>query len=215
MLKINLCPGPPRRKLFDGRFSRVNLSFPAGDRVVVALLAGVGLLVILAVGAWIMKRREISRLDEEIAAAVADSTRYTESIRLISDIQEREEWIRERIEIISRIDEHRYLWARLMAGISDALPPVTWLTSIETTTPFPALTFRVDGISSSNIEVAEYMRRLSRIRDMREVRLITTREHEIEGISTMAFSLECRYGAAPEGGPPAETAAGKKPARGR
>lgn len=215
MLKINLCPGPARRKLFDGRFPRINLSFPAGDRIVMALLAGVVLLAILAIGAWVMKRREISRLNEEIASAVTDSTRYAESIRLINEIQEREDWIRERIDIISRIDEHRYLWSRLMAGINDALPPITWLTSIETITPYPALTFRVDGISFSNIKVADYMRRLSRIRDMREVRLITTREHEIEGIATMAFSLECRYGAAAESGMPEEATSGKKPARAR
>jgi Tfp pilus assembly protein PilN len=215
MLKINLYPGPPRRKLFSGRFPRVDISFPSGDRVVMALVAGAVLLVILGVVSWVVKQREIGRLNEEIQAAVADSTRYAGSIRLINDIREREEWIRERIGIIRRIDEHRYLWPRLMAGINDALPPVTWLTSIETLTPFPGLTFRIDGISFSNIEVADYMRRLSRIPDMREVRLITTREHEIEGIATMAFSLECRYG--PEAGteaPPGDSGGGR-PARSR
>lgn len=215
MLKINLYPGPPRRKLFDGRFPRVDISFPSGDRVVMALIAGVVLLVILGIGSWMMKQREIGRLNDEIRVAVADSTRYAGSIRLISDIREREGWIRERIEIISRIDGHRYLWPRLMAAINDALPPVTWLTSIETLQPFPGLTFRIDGISFSNIKVADYMRRLSRIPDMKEVRLITTREHEIEDIGTMAFSLECRYG--PEAGtsaPPGDSGGGK-PARDR
>jgi len=193
MLNINLFPGPKRRKFFKARTPKVEFSFPSKDRAAILSFGLIGLILVVGIVSYVMNKSAINQLDEKIEVAVADSIRYAESIRLINDIKEREEWIRGRIDIISRVDQHRYLWPKLMAGINDALPPVTWLIRIETMTPYPALVFRIEGISFSNIEVANFMRRLARLQQIDDVRLLSSKEHSIDGYSTMAFTLECHY----------------------
>jgi Tfp pilus assembly protein PilN len=197
MLKINLFPGPRRKRIFKGFVPKFGFSLSFKDRSIILPSILVGIVFILAISSYFVKRHKINQLEDEIQVAVADSIRYAESIRLINDIKEREGWIRERIEIISRVDQNRYLWSKLLAGVNDALPSVTWLTRLETISPFPNLIFRVDGISFSNIEVANYMRRLERFRFIDEVRLISTKEFKIDEISTMAFALECYYNKEP------------------
>ncbi len=193
MLSINLFPGPGRRKFFRGKAPRVEFSFPSSNRASSLSLGLAGLILLVGIVSYVMNKSALSKLNENIEVAVADSISYAESIRLINDIRNREEWIKERIDIISRVDQHRYLWPRLMAGINDALPAVTWLTRIETVAPFPALVFRIEGISFSNIEVANFMRRLARLQQIEDVKLISSKEHSIDGYSTMAFMLECHY----------------------
>ncbi len=197
MLKINLFPGPRRKKIFKGLVPKFDFSLSFKDRAIILPSILVGIVFVLAISSYFVKRHKVNQLGDEIQVAVADSIQYAESIRLINDIKEREDWIRQRIEIISRVDQNRYLWSKLMAGINDALPSVTWLTRLETISSFPNLIFRVEGISFSNIEVANYMRRLERFRYIDEVRLISTKEFQIDKISTMAFAIECYYNKEP------------------
>lgn len=200
MLKINLLPGPRKRKILRGWTPKLEFAFSLKDRATILSVALIGFVFLLVMFSYFFKRHTIHRLNEDIQVAVADSTKYAESIRLINDIKEREDWIHKRIDIISRVDQNRYLWSKLMAGVNDALPSVTWLTRLETVSPFPNLVFRIEGISFSNIKVAEYMRRLEKLRYINEVRLISTKEYSIGGISTMAFTVECYYNRAPESG---------------
>ncbi len=211
MLKINLYPGPVRKKLFKGLTSKkIEVSFPLMDRAVKWSIAFVVLILVLAAVSYLTKAHTIRSLEEDISIARSDSIRYAESIRLINDIKKREEWILGRINVISKVDQHRYLWPSIMSGINDALPPVTWLTKLETLSPFPQLTFTIEGISFSNINVADFMRRLSGLDYIDGVRLIRTREFLIDGIPTMAFSIECYHNKAPGGGQLDESAeAGK------
>jgi Tfp pilus assembly protein PilN len=200
MLKINLYPGPARKRFFRGLSPKVEFSFPLKDRAVQLSIAFVVVLFVLALLSYLTKAHTISNLKEDIEIAESDSIKYAESIRLINDIKDREEWIRGQINIISKVDQHRYLWPKIMSGVNDALPSVTWLTKLETLSPFPQLTFTVEGISFSNIEVADFMRRLSRLKYIEGVKLVRTREFLIEGISTMAFTIECYYNKEPDSG---------------
>jgi len=210
MLKINLYPGRKKRPLFKGLAPKWDFDLSLKDRAVFISLAVVGLIIVLSGVSYFMKQHTIGRLNHEIEVAVADSIRYAESIRLINDIQEKEDWIRDRIDVIREVDQHRYIWPVLMAGINDALPPLTWLTRLETISPFPQLVFRVEGNSFSNIGVASFMRELEKLPEIERVTLVVSRENLIEGIPTMAFIIECGNQAGPVNEPASLEGAGEK-----
>ncbi len=207
MLKINLYPVRKRRKLFRGKSPKFQFDISLEDRAVVYSLVVVGVILLLSVVSYFYNRHTIRQVDEAIAIAVADSIRYSESIKLYNEIKEREGWIRNRIDIIHMVDQNRYLWPKLMSGINDAMPSATWLTRLETLSPFPNLVFKIEGISFSNIEVANFMRRLETLHYIDEVRLISTKEYLIDEIPTMAFAIECSHGRRPN--VPAEASGGK------
>jgi Tfp pilus assembly protein PilN len=199
MLRINLYPGPPRKGLFPGwDLFKFDVRYPLRNRATLIFYTLIGLFIALSVLSYFVKRHTIAQLQGEIQTAVADSIKYSESIRLINDIKERENGIQERIEVIRRVDQNRYLWSKLMAGINDALPSATWLTRIETISPFPNLDFKIEGVSFSNIEIANFMRRLEKLYNINQVRLLTSRESTIEGMSTMAFTIECSSNRSPQ-----------------
>ncbi len=197
MLKINLYPGRKRRILFKAGSPKLKFEFPVGDRAAIVFLSLVAVVLVLSAVSYFYKKHTIRKLDEAIAVAVADSIRYAESIKLYDEIKEREGWIRNRISVIQMVDQNRYLWSELMSGINDVMPTGTWMTRLETLSPFPNLVFKIEGISFSNIEVANFMRKLEKLKYIDEVKLISTKEHLIEEIPTMAFTIECSLGRKP------------------
>jgi Tfp pilus assembly protein PilN len=191
MLKINLYPGKRKKALFRGVAPKFDFRFSLGDRGTVLSIVFIIAVIVLMAISYLYKSYTIHQLDEEIQTAVADSLRYAESIRLINEIKDQEDWIRNRIDIISMVDQNRYLWSKLMAGINDVLSSLTWLTRLETISPFPNLVFRIEGITFSNIELANFMRRLENLHYIDEVRLISSKEHFIDKVPTMVFAIDC------------------------
>jgi Tfp pilus assembly protein PilN len=139
-IEVNLLPGAKRgrRKASAGssldfqklgqaiaaKFKDFYLSLAIGSGVVAAIV--IGLL-------FMMQRSQSARLDEELAKAVKDSTDYAVVLADRARAEARRDSALTQLNIIKAIDEDRYIWPHILDEISRALPPYTWLRTVNFT----------------------------------------------------------------------------------
>lgn len=136
-------------------------------------------------------------LEEQVAAAVADSIDHAVTIGMVTASAARREMIARRAEIIRRVDARRYVWPHLLQEISLSIPGNTWIdqiSSIETTDsvqPGPIITLH--GSTTSTEGLTRFMKNLEASPYVQDVTLIATERREIEGRSLQRFSVQARY----------------------
>lgn len=173
-------------------------------------LAALGVVALLAFGwlFWSQGSRQAA-LDSRVSSEVADSSRFAATIALVSDLQARQDTIRQQIAVIRDVDQRRYVWPRLMDEVSRALPAFTWLSQItstpaaaaeaaaDTTGTTEAVTsgpvFTVQGNAGSTQALTRFMKNLEDSSFIRDVTLVTSEQVEVEGRMLHRFTLEARY----------------------
>jgi hypothetical protein len=145
------------------------------------------------VGLHFYQTHRVSALGEELDVALADSASLSETIQMLRDIRVKKEEIENKLRAVRGIAEGRSVAPMLMNIVSTAIPDLTWLTRWM---PFKAETgewFEIEGVSFSNIRIADFMVRLGATPMIEEVILINIHERIEDGISTMVFTIRCRY----------------------
>ena len=138
MIQINLLPGAKRSK---GRGGSGPGLAAIGQRMVASVkdpyLAGAVASVLLAMltvgGLHWRQTTHAAQLAELEQQAVQDSTRYSAILKEKTRAEAQRDSILRQLDIIRSIDNDRYVWPHLMEEVSRALPPYTWLTSLEQT----------------------------------------------------------------------------------
>ncbi|HET7583737.1 MAG TPA: PilN domain-containing protein [Gemmatimonadaceae bacterium] len=138
MIEINLLPGSGKKARSGG--AGVNLSGALSGmaaRVKDPFLAGAMaaiVIAVLAIGGMFWKTRaEANTLLEGLQRAQADSIRYASIIKEKHKAETQRDSVLKQMALISAFDDKRYVWPHLLDEISRALPPYTWLTSVEQT----------------------------------------------------------------------------------
>jgi Tfp pilus assembly protein PilN len=211
LIEINLAPGAQIGRSTGSR--RASIAMPSlpqfgGDSRMLGL-AALGIFAVLAVG-WLIFAQGSRRADLEarVASEAADSSRYAATIALVSDLQARQDTIRQQIAVIRDVDQRRFVWPRLMDEVSRALPPFTWLTQI-TSTPVAAATgdaaadsvalavvgpaFTIQGNAGSTQALTRFMKNLEDSHFIRDVTLVTSEQVDADGRTIHRFTLEARY----------------------
>lgn len=192
-IEINLIRERPKRRKAGLRFKGFKPGrFIKAPPTLLIALGGAAVLLMLAVHFY--QNHHIDSLDEEIQLALADSASLSTAIQMIKDINLKKEEIKQRIAVVSDLDKRRYVIPMLMDQVSTAVPELTWLTKW---TPVKADSsgniFELEGVSFSNIRIAEFMIRLQRAPLIDQVTLLNIHEKIEEGISTMVFTLRCSF----------------------
>ena len=135
MIEINLLSGARKKKAPRGQ--AINLgAFASGlsGRVRDKFLIGTIISVIAGVGAtgylYTTQEAQAAELDERLARAIADSTRYANFLRDRYTSEAIRDTLLRQVNIIKSIDQDRYIWPHIMDEVSRALPQYTWLTSV-------------------------------------------------------------------------------------
>jgi Tfp pilus assembly protein PilN len=132
MIEINLLPGTEKRKK---QRPKLALKLPGGSPAVDRITAFMAVAWIIGplVLAWMFfgVRSERSGLQSAIDQAAADSVRYARLIETQASLQARQDTISQKLTIIQDIDAGRYIWPHILDEISRALPPYTWIESIQ------------------------------------------------------------------------------------
>jgi len=159
---------------------------------------GAAAAVILAFAGWSVwsNSAATSRLESEIAREVTDSTRYATTIALVTELTERQDTIRQKIEVIRGVDTRRYVWPRILDEVSGSLPAYSWITRIHSTESDgegagPSIT--VEGASGSTQSLTRFMKNLEASPFIRDVTLVTTEKVETDGRTYNQFTVEARY----------------------
>lgn len=195
-IEINLAREKPRRKkvslklseLRPGRFLRAPSLLP--------LFLAVGAFLLM-IGLHFYQSHRVKILGKEIETALADSATLSETIQMLKEIRVKKEEIEKRLEVVEGIAHLRSVSPVLMDQVSTAIPELTWLTRWA---PFKAETgdwFELEGVSFSNLRIADFMVRLESAPMIEEVSLINIHEKIEDTISTMVFTLRCRYSREP------------------
>lgn len=142
MIQINLLPGARKKsKSRSGSSAMASLSAVFAQVKDPFLLAAVASVAVAAgaVGAlYLAQTRQAGQLADRERAAVQDSTRYAAVLAERVKAQAQVDSVTRQLAVIREIDNNRYVWPHVMDEVSRALPPYTWLTSLQQTSA-PAL----------------------------------------------------------------------------
>jgi len=143
MIEINLLPGTtskPRRGGGGGGGGGVDFAGAAAGIVSGVkdpfLLGALGSFVLSAALVALMfwyQRGQASDINSKLDGAIADSTRYTAVIKEKRRAESERDSVVRQVELIKSFDSKRFVWPHLMDEISRALPPYTWLTTVQQT----------------------------------------------------------------------------------
>jgi len=134
MIEINLLPGSGKKSRSTG-FSLTAIAGQAGSRVKDPFMIAAAVSIVAATGAigylHMTQAGKAEELTERERRAVQDSTRFVAVLRERNRALAQRDSVQRQLEIIKNIDNDRFVWAHIMDEVSRALPPYTWLKSIQ------------------------------------------------------------------------------------
>ena len=134
MIEINLLPGSGKKARSDG-FSLKAFVGQAGARVKDPFMIAAAVSIVAATMSigylHVSQTAKADDLTERERRAVQDSTRYIAVLRERNRALAQRDSVQRQLEIIKSIDNDRFIWAHIMDEVSRALPPYTWLKSIQ------------------------------------------------------------------------------------
>ncbi|MGH7506071.1 MAG: PilN domain-containing protein, partial [Longimicrobiales bacterium] len=134
MIRINLAPQQGKKTPRSARRTAARVLEPA-------LSGRASKWRIFAVAAWLLGpgtvgwmhftgTREVATIEASVRTAQADSARLAAIHLANAALRAREDTIRSRLEVISGIDQGRYVWAHIVDELSRLLPEHVWLTEL-------------------------------------------------------------------------------------
>lgn len=151
MIQINLLPKEER--LPEPRLASVRIP---RARVVLPVISAVAVLLPLA-GMYAMQQARIASLRADISQTQAEMQRLQPQIDRIAQLTTEREGLNTRLTVIQGLTRDRYLPVMVMDHLADEVPDYLWLTRLAQTGPG---TLTVEGLSFSNLMVAELMSRM-------------------------------------------------------
>ena len=195
MIRINLLPQ-------EERIQRRSVAMPRVGAVVpfLALAFFVGAIVVITA----LERARISGLKRDIARAEEEARRLKPQIEKVNELTRRREELNMRIQIIQDLDKGRFHSVRVMDEVAQTLPQYLWLTSVRDQ---GGTKLTLDGVTFSNLVVADLMMRLDKSPLFQNIDLVVTEKGAIDSRQVTKFTVtaEITPGAAtatpPGGGP--------------
>jgi Tfp pilus assembly protein PilN len=177
MIEINLLPGTEKRKK---QRPKLALKLPGGSPAVDRITAFMAVAWIIGplVLAWMFfgVRSERSGLQSAIDQAAADSVRYARLIETQASLQARQDTISQKLTIIQDIDAGRYIWPHILDEISRALPPYTWIESIQNQAEGRQVGFTLRGRTGNLAALTRFMDALEASPFLRGVELVSSEQ---------------------------------------
>ncbi|MFP4623113.1 MAG: PilN domain-containing protein [Gemmatimonadota bacterium] len=202
MIEINLLPGTEKKKRKKRKAGaalpfELPSSLPDFDRMMAFIVAAwiIGPLV----GLWLFfgVRGDMADTRVSLDEAAADSARYARIIETQTGLRARQDTIAQKLQMIQEIDAGRYVWPHILDEVSRALPPFTWLESIDQvgsggTSP----EFQIVGRTGSLPALTRFMDALEASPFLRNIQLIDSEQAQLGGDPTKIvnnFALSGSY----------------------
>jgi len=174
VIRINLLPAEEKP-----RSSRPRLSGLVPVLVIGAFVAGI-------CGLYARQAAQMSAAVDDLRTARSEVVRLKPQIETIRGLKTEIEEINKRLEIIRRLDEGRFMRVTLLDELSRSLPPHVWLTRFAETSPS---TIEVNGVTFSNMLVADFITRLESSDMYEQVDLVVIEKGTVENRGVVKFAL--------------------------
>jgi type IV pilus assembly protein PilN len=131
LIKINLVrEGRAVRGAGAAPAAAVAASGPANlNNILIIGLAVLGAL--LAGGYWLLQKRALSNRQEVVAARTAEAAKLEAIIKDVEEYQKRKDNLQSRIDLINQLKQNQRGPVRIMDRISQDLPDLVWLESMQ------------------------------------------------------------------------------------
>ncbi|HXC25674.1 MAG TPA: PilN domain-containing protein [Gemmatimonadaceae bacterium] len=138
MIEINLLPGGERRSKRRGGSSPLSTAVAGinrqlSDRFLIGAVAAAVVSLAAIAGMFLYQSHQASVLNDREMDAARDSARFSAVLLARKHSEMTRDSVYQQLAIIKSIDDSRYVWPHILEEINMALPPYTWLTSIEQT----------------------------------------------------------------------------------
>lgn len=155
MIEINLLPGARKATRTKGpalNFGAMVSGFAAQikDPFLIIALGGLALGVLGTGFQWWLLGKHRSDMTERLQKGTQDSVRFAAVIAEIQNATTARDSVIRQFTIIQSIDGERFTWPHVLDELSRLLPPYTWLTSVNQTSPVQSISMR-DSLTSKKM----------------------------------------------------------------
>ncbi|MGB3340099.1 MAG: PilN domain-containing protein [bacterium] len=192
MIKINLAATAKKRrapKRKAAKAARPGIKLPSVQSTVLYIIGVVIVLVVIGVTLLIQLNqkgglnKDISRLNgrlEELKVYKAT----------VDSLEKRERELAALINPIKQLNQNRFFIAHILDEVSSRIPEFTWLKSLDITNT----DLRMQGVTASNLLVADFMNRLEESDYIHNVDLTVLEKKAVEKQEMMEFTLTASVG---------------------
>jgi len=161
----------------------------AGATVVLPIL-GFAFLLLLMVIATVVQENKLGILKGSLKEVRREAAIYADKIAVVEELTAKRSDIATRINLIEQLDHDRFLRIHLLDEINRALPSLTWLTSVREEGGEGITSVVLEGVTSSNLRVAELMSNLVASPYFTDVNLMVTEKGDIAHAGVTKFTLQ-------------------------
>jgi type IV pilus assembly protein PilN len=177
MIRINLLPRDERQVRRSFQFPKVGAILP-----LLALLLVAALFTAFSV----VQAMQVSRLKADIARAEREAEKLKPQIQTIQELTQKREELTRRLNVITELDKTRLWRVRLVDELSRCIPEHLWLVSYEET---GANLVQVEGVTFSNLLVADFMSRMEASPLYGNVDLLVAEKGTIDQRNVVKFKI--------------------------
>ncbi len=178
MIRINLLPA-------EEKASRkgVTLKRPTGMLLPLAVL---GACVTAVVGCVVQQSSQTQTLARDLRGVEGEINRLAPTVRMVERLGKERAELDLRLSVIDRLSEKRFDAVRLVDELDRAVPDYLWITSAIQTGPSE---MKLEGVTFSNLIIADYMTRLDPSPYFANVDLGVAERGEIDERDVVKFKL--------------------------
>jgi Tfp pilus assembly protein PilN len=176
MIRINLLPR-------DIKAARATVGV---DKAKVVPLVCLALILVSCVSSVIVQGARLKTLEQDVAAARAESEQYKKTIALINQMVAKEKELNRRLSLVTALDKDRFRTVRVMDEVARRIPRYMWLTSLKNVSPERVA---IDGYAFSNLVVSDLMSSLDNSEMFSNVELTVVKRKIVDGQNTVNFTV--------------------------
>jgi type IV pilus assembly protein PilN len=178
MIRINLLPA-------EEKAARKSLTIRRPTGVLFPLLVlGVGVSVVVA--SVVHQQAQVQALGHDLRSVETEISRLAPEVALVERLGKERAELDLRLSVIDQLSEKRFDAVRLVDELDRAVPDYLWLTAAVQTAPDE---MRLEGVTFSNLIIADYMTRLDRSPYFSNVDLSVAERGTIEERDVVKFKL--------------------------
>ncbi|MFH1784720.1 MAG: PilN domain-containing protein [bacterium] len=178
---------------------RINLLPPeiaqekAKRRQVEIVVASVILIVILLVGAYVVKTAQLMAIKSELGEIESELAKQAVIVSQVEALKASKEVLNTRVSIIDRLVKGQFIWVQLLDEINYCLPKNVWLGSITSSQAGTVGAVTFSGIAFDNFAIADFITSLEDSKYFGDVELTYIQEgSEIDKVMTLNFVVVCK-----------------------
>lgn len=178
MIRINLLPRDERQVKRTFTLPKVGTVMPLLVLILVAALFAAFSVV---------QAMQVSRLQADIAKAEQEAEKLRPAIQTINELTQKRQELERRLGVITGLDKQRLTRVKLVDEVSKCIPEHLWMTQFE---EIPGSNrVQVEGVTFSNLLVADFMSRLEESPLYGDVDLVVAEKGTIDQRNVVKFKV--------------------------